>query len=420
MPRLSVVFLCGLCGLGGCAGGRAAALANRTASPALPGPAASSAKAQHVVELEPLRIDVIQTARGEETRAYDARSLLDEGNESLVLHKYDDALAAYDHLLADFPDSKLVAPALFNAGQALEGKDDWAGAAERYRRLLHDAPATTELKEDRKNATFRLAAVLSESGNYPESVRFLEEILDWNDVTPEERVEALARLGFALIETRDYAGAEEVLRSALAFHAEASARSRFESPYFVSMAQFYLAEIPRLQFLAIPMRYPEEQMRRDVEQKSQLFQLARDRYVKTVDYRSPYWATAAVYQVATMYKEFWDEWMAVPVPADFNAEETREYVRQVNEEPQLRKLLEKALFFHEKNIAMARNANVETAWSRESETDVVSVREVLARQQRGDFVTPGVGQAPGPSSSPSPDSASVHAPDVYIPPRFDL
>jgi tetratricopeptide (TPR) repeat protein len=419
MPRFALLLVVMACSAA-CAASRAAAPPPIAATP----DAVSAKSAQRVVELEPMRIAVIQTPRGDETRSYDARSLLDEGNESLVLHKYDDALASYDHLLADFPDSKLVPPALFNAGQALEGKEDWTGAAERYRRLVRDIPAAADLKEDRKNAYFRLAAVLAESGSYPESVRVLEEVLDWNDLGAEDRVEGLARLGFALIETRDYAGGEEILRSALAFHAEASAQRRFESPYFVGMAQFYLGEIPRLQFLAIPMRYPEEQMRRDVEQKSQLFLLARDRYVKAVDYRSPYWATAAVFQVASMYKEFWDEWMAVPVPADFNAAETKEYVRQINEEPQLRKLLEKALFFHEKNIAMAKNANVETPWSRESETDVVAVREVLARQQHGDYVTPGSGQDGGQPISGSrpisPDSASVHAPAVYIPPRFDL
>jgi hypothetical protein len=121
-----------------------------------------------------------------------------------------------------------------------------------------------------------------------------------------------------------------------------------------------------------------------------------------------------------MYKEFWDAWMAVPVPADFNPAEAREYVKQVNEEPQLRKLLEKALFFHEKNIAMARNAKVATAWSRQSEVDVEGVRKLLAQLQRGETVTPGT---PGPvhAEKPiSPDSASVRAPAVYIPPRLDL
>jgi len=387
----------------------------------LPPVAAPTVPKEKVVELEPMRIDVVETPTGQEAHAYDARSLLEDGNEALLLHKYDDALAAYDHLLQDFPDSKLVPPALFNAGQAMEGKEDWAGAAERYRRLLKEAGSAPGTKEDRKSAHFRLAAVLAESGQYEASAKALEEVLDWDDLAPDERVEGLARLGFSLVETKDFAGGEEVLRSAISFYGEKQGTTHFDSAYFVAMAQFYLAEIPHQQFLAIPMRYPEEQMRRDVEQKSQLFLLARDRYVKTVDYKSPYWATAAVYEVAAMYKEFWDEWMAVPIPADFNPEEAKEYVKQVNEEPQLRKLLEKALFFHEKNIAMARNAKLETPWSRQSETDVEAVRQVIARQQRGERVAPGSPAAPAaPVKTVSPDSASPHPPDVYIPPRFDL
>src|SRR5262249_49757775 len=137
-------------------------------------PAAAPQPPVRTVELEPMRIDVVQGPAGAETRAYDARSLLDEGNENLVLHRYDAALAAYEHLLPDYPDSRLVAPALFNAGQALEGKEDWAGAAERYRRLLKEVAAAPETKEDRKNAAFRLAAVLAEGGRYPESIQSLE------------------------------------------------------------------------------------------------------------------------------------------------------------------------------------------------------------------------------------------------------
>jgi len=263
------------------------------------------------------------------------------------------------------------------------------------------------------------------SSQYDASAKALEEVLDWDDLAPDERVEGLARLGFSLVETKDYSGGEEVLRSAISFYGEKQGTAHFDNNYFVAMAQFYLGEIPHQQFLAIPMRYPEDQMRRDVEQKSQLFLLARDRYVKTVDYKSPYWATAAVYQVAAMYKEFWDEWMAVPIPADFNPEEAKEYVKQVNEEPSLRKLLEKSLFFHEKNIAMARNAKLETPWSQKSETDVEAVRQVIARQQRGELVTPGsrpsASVAPAAAAKPvSPDSASPRLPDVYIPPRFDL
>src|SRR5687767_4375836 len=191
------------------------ACASRAAAPRATTPAAPPLV--KTVELEPMRIDVVSTERGPETRAYDARSLLDDGNASLMLHRYDQALASYDHLLRDFPDSRLVVPALFNAGQALEGKEDWKGAAERYRRLVEVAPAGDDTKLDRKNAHFRLAAVLAESGDYAGSARAIEKVLAWDDLAPEERIEGLARLGFALVQTKDLAGGEEVLRSALAY-----------------------------------------------------------------------------------------------------------------------------------------------------------------------------------------------------------
>jgi tetratricopeptide (TPR) repeat protein len=385
-------------------------------APTTPAPAAPVT----AIELEPMRIDVVSTERGLESRAYDARSLLDEGNAALILHRYDEALAAYEHLLRDFPDSRLVVSALYNSAQALEGKEDYRGAADKYRKLLEVAGQAPETREDRKNAHFRLAATLAEVGDYPGSARSLEAVLDWDDLAPEERIEGLARLGFALLHDKDYTGAEEVLRQAIAYHREVQGTTRLESPYFVAMAQFYLGEIPHQQFLAIPLRYPEEQMKRDVEQKSQLFMLARDRFVKTVEYKSPYWATAAVFEVAAMYKEFWDHWMAVPIPAGFNADEAKEYTKRVNEEPELRRLLEKALYFHEKNLTLARDARVSTGWSQQSSVEADAVRELLARQARGEHVIPG-STAPGtPDAGRREDSASSAPSDVYIPARIDL
>jgi tetratricopeptide (TPR) repeat protein len=398
----------------------ATACASRAAGPTVASPATGTAKGPPIrtVELEPMRIDVVQGDRGPTTKAYDARSLLDDGNEALVMHRWDDALAAYDHLLADFPDSRLVVPALFNSGQAYEGKEDWGRAAERYHKLVDTASDTPDNKEDRKNAYFRIAAVLAEAGQFAESRQALEKLLSFTELAPAERIEALARLGFAFVQTKDYASGEEVLRRAIAYHREVQGTVTLESSYFVAMAQFYLAEIPHQEFDAIPLRYPEEQMKRDVEQKSQLFLMARDRYVKTVELKDPTWATAAVFQMASMYKEFWDQWMAVPVPSGFNADEAREYIKQVNEEPQLRQMLEKALYFHEKNVAMARDAHVSTGWSQQSDVAAEEIRKLLAQQARGDYVAPGT--APRPAGAlPNPDRSSP-TPAVYVPARVDL
>jgi tetratricopeptide (TPR) repeat protein len=362
------------------------------------------------MELEPIRIDVVETKEGLVSKSYDAATLLDDGNDALLLKRYDEALAAYDHLLADFPESKLVIPALYNSALALEGKTEWLAAADRFRRLLALAPTGSK---DVLEAQMKLGAVLAEGQRFSESAAVYRKVLERDDLQPAERIEALARLGFGLVETRDFTAGEEVLRSAIAYFREISGTTNLDNTYYVAMAQFYLAEIPHRQFGAIPLRYPEAQLGKDVEQKSQLFLLARDRYVKTVDFRSGYWATAAVYQVGAMYKQYWEQWMAVPIPSDLTPDESKEYVKQVNEQEYLRKLLEKSMLFHERNVSFSREKNVQSEWSDASAKEVEMVREILARQMRGDYIAPGT--AAEAASAPKSER-----PASYVPSRIDL
>src|SRR5215475_12008495 len=108
--------------------------------------------------------------------------------------------------------------------------------------------------------------------------------------------------------------------------------------------------------------------------------------------------------------------MDVPIPAEFNAEEAKEYVKKVNEEPELRRLLEKALYFHEKNVTVARDAGVSTGWSEESAKQADAIRELMARQVQGNLVVPGtVKAASGPAPQPAGTESAGGRPvrDVY-------
>jgi cellulose synthase operon protein C len=372
-----------------------------------------------VIELEALRIDVVTTKGGQQSLVYDARSLLEDGNDALMQRHYDEALVAFDHLLRDFPDSRLAAAALYNAGLALEGKEDWPAAAQRYRDVVSRSAARKEDAETVKDAQFRLGAVLAESQQWAEATRVFEAVLDRNDLSASERVEALARLGYILVEAKDFAGAEEVLRSALAFHRQVQATEKLDNNYYVAMCQYYLADIPHRQFNDVPLRYPEEQLSKDVDFKSELMLLARDRYIKTVDYKNAFWATAAVYQIGLMYKEFWDDFMAVPIPTNLKPVEVQAYIKAVNEEEQLRKLLEKSLLYHQRNLEMAKNASVQTIWVDASLQGAEDARKILAKQHKGELITPGKASV-GKVEALDPGLGGKAPTTDYVPPRLDL
>ncbi len=378
--------------------------------------------------LEPMRIEVVQQDDGQlTTTATDARTLFEEGNDALMQRQYDQALALYDRLVADFPGSALVSAASYNAGIALEGKGELGAAADRYRRALALAPAGSK---DGRDASFRLGAVLAESKQFTDSVAVFEQLLGLDALGAEERIEALARLGYALVELKDYTGAEEVLRQALAYHKDVAARGEVESNYFASMAQYYLAVIPHRQFRAVPLRYPEEQMGRDLEHKSELFMLAEERYTRLIEnYPSPYWTTAAIYQIGQMYKEFWDDFLSVPLPPGMTESGGREYVKLLNDNKELKKLLEKSLYVHEKNVVHSRDVGIQTVWVDASNVRASEVKSILSRQQKGELFHPGT--VPGPANPAGDEGLVPDAPtdgsaktsdgsSEYIPGRQDL
>jgi tetratricopeptide (TPR) repeat protein len=382
----------------------------------------------HELQLEPLRIEVVPDAEGKLTAtATDARTLFDEGNDALMQRQYDQALTAYERLVVDFPGSALVPAAFYNAGIAWEGKADFPQAADRYRRAVAAAPAGSK---DGRDAAFRLGAVLAESKQFADSVATFEKLLDTDTLDAEDRLEGLARLGYALVELKDYTGAEEVLRQALAFHKDAAARGEISSNYFASMAQYYLAVIPHRQFRAVPLRYPEEQMGRDLEHKSELFMLAEERYTRLIEgYPNPYWTTAAIYQIGLMYKEFWDDFMAVPMPPDMTPAGGKEYVKLLNQNKDLRKLLEKSLYVHEKNVVHSREVGLQSVWVDASEVRAGEVKTIMARQQRGELIPPGTA-APAVIASGENEGAEPKSPEGassskdgaidYVPGRREL
>ena len=399
-------------------------------TPLAKGPGATAADARggtHELQLEPLRIEVVPGEDGKLTTvATDARTLFDEGNDELMQRHFDQALVAYERLVADFPGSALVPAAFFNAGIAWEGKDDYAQAADRYRRAIAAAPVGSK---DGRDASFRLGAVLAESKQFSDSVATFEKLLDTDTLDAEERLEGLARLGYALVELKDYTGAEEVLRQALAFHKDAAARGEISSNYFASMAQYYLAVIPHRQFRAVPLRYPEEQMGRDLEHKSELFMLAEERYTRLIEgYPNPYWTTAAIYQIGLMYKEFWDDFMAVPLPPNMTPAGGKEYVKLLNQNKDLRKLLEKSLYVHEKNVVHSREVGLQSVWVEASEVRAGEVKTIMSRQQKGELFQPGT--VPGPADpagdeggepkSPAGTASSKDGANEYIPGRQEL
>lgn len=347
--------------VGACAAG------GRGGAPAAPAPA-------RVVDIdvEPLRVEVGRGPNGTEVAVYDARQLFDQASAALDADDFARALALYDQLVASFPDSQLVPPALFNAGLALEGKRDLVAAAARYLEVVRRAPATRYGLD----AHIRAGAVMAELERWPDALRILDEVGARRDLGDADRIELHARRGYVLVESRRYGEAEQALGAAIDLAERARRERSTATDSFVAMAHYYLGEMPRRQAEAVALELPEKRLEERIEAKAKLVLTAQRRFEDTIRVGDLLWATAAGYQLGAMQQDMWRSLRAAPVPPALTGEEARIYTTEVG--GLARGHLEKALAAHEMNVKVADRNAAQTPWSESSRRRIAEIRQLLA------------------------------------------
>jgi len=335
---------------------------------------------QHVT-MEPMVFAAQPDGRVE---TVDAASLFARAGAAYGQKDFDAALALFDRVVHDFPDSRYVCPALYNAGLSLEAKNDLVTAADRYRRITVEHADAKEAID----AWYRLGFVQAQAKNWPAAVETYGTILGRKDLTLGDRIEALARRGVAQFGAHDLIAAEHTFRDELAyFHAHES-EERLDSDFFVAMGAYYLGECAHEMYKALPVRLPERQLTRDLEAKARQLLVAQARFLDAMRVNNGEWATAAGFQIGSLYREFYDDLVGAPVPPDLTGEAREVYLDEVRK--QVKNLLQKAITIHEKNVLMAERIGEKNEWVRRSNEQMEQLKKLLM---------------PGPATAQPPDSA---------------
>jgi tetratricopeptide (TPR) repeat protein len=254
------------------------------------------------------------------------------------LGDFEAAIRAYDEFLRHFPDDPSV-PAMLGRRGACEAEiGEW----------------------ERSAASF---ATMLERGGDP--------------MLATDRVEALARQGFALVQIERFDEADARLAEADAIYraATATGSERFGDTYFVAMARFYRAAILHHRFRELPIRLPEAQMNEDFQAKLALLEQAQDAYNLTIEARHVFWVSAAGYQLGSLFEEFYDAIMYAPTPDWLDEHQLETYYQQLEE--QLRPVVDKAIWVFEKNLETARKLGYDNEFVALSERQLERLQTVL-------------------------------------------
>jgi tetratricopeptide (TPR) repeat protein len=333
-------------------------------------PATGPAPAVHL-DMEPINIEATNDADGIHIGAFDAPELFEQAGIALSEKRFEDAAKTYGKLLKTFPESSYARPALYNLGLAQIGKADWPAAIESFKTLAEKYPS----HPDAKDSLFQLGACYAEQANWPASAEVFARILDRTDLNADDRIEAIARRGFAQFNLGDLDTAEKTFRAAMQYKERIETEERLATDFYLAFSQYHLGQIFHLRFRKAALRLPEAQLDRDLEEKAHLLLTAQRAYIDTIKFGNPAWASAAGFQVGSLYEELYDAFMNVPIPPELNAEAREVYQEELHKK--IRILLEKSMRWQRENLLMIERLGVTTDWAEKSKLAYAKLLRLL-------------------------------------------
>jgi tetratricopeptide (TPR) repeat protein len=289
------------------------------------------------------------------------------------------AAAAFARLADLFPASRHEAAALFDAGLAYERLDEWRLALERFRTLerKYDGPDATE-------ASFRAAECLYHLRELADARAALDALSRRSGLSAGDRVRALAQRGIVELEDGKTEEAERSLRLALGTYQAATEDERLDDG-FASQAQFYLGEVYREWFRALPLdpsKGDEAKLEKDLEQKAEMLLSAQGHYLRAIRMGNDRWAVASGYRIGELYDELRAQLLDAPLPPGLDEEHATVYRSELRR--RVRVLATKAITAYELTLRRASRSGVEDIrFLADAQASLDRLKQAIAEERPG-------------------------------------
>jgi tetratricopeptide (TPR) repeat protein len=264
------------------------------------------------------------------------------------------ASAAFSRLADLVPSSSHAAAALFNAGLSYERQDEWHLALERFRALER-----RDAGRDALEASFRIAECHYHLRELGDARAKLDALARRADLGAADRVRALAQRGIVELEDGRSEEAEKTLRLAVGTYASASEEERLDER-FAAQAQFYLGEVYREWFRALPVdpsRGDEAALQQDLERKSEMLLSAQGHYLRAIRMGNDRWAVASGFRIGELYEDLRARMLDAPLPPGLDEEHARAYRAELRS--RVRVLATKAITAYEQTLSRATRSGVD-------------------------------------------------------------
>lgn len=335
--------------------------------------------------MEEMRITARVAGEGFELESYDAEMLFDRATALLNQGSCPEGVALYSRLADEFPTSRYVSPSLYNAGLCTLDRGERLESATWFERLLRDTPESPDVK----HASLQLARIYVDLERWEDAVATADRVLTRDDLTPDERLEGIARAAQGHLGAQRLEEAARQAQSGLAYYRTRTDDERIADEFFAAAANFVLAETIRLRAEQVVIPEGDVQTQHAaLESRARLILDAQREYFSAIELTNAHWAAAAGYRIGSMYDAFWTAIANAPVPpprrpmspsnlAIYEEEYHRALARLI--EP----LVRHSIRYWELTLMMVERTGVRTEWSERTRQDLERVRSRLLGQASG-------------------------------------
>lgn len=335
---------------------------------------------ERVIEMDELRITARPGEAGYEFDAYDAPELFERATALLNAKKCRDAVVLYDRLAHEFESSRYASSALYNAGLCLQALADFAASAERYAVVREKYPQS----EDVRDASFQLAEVLVQLERWDDVLTVSDALLAREDLSADERLEAMARRAQGLLGARKLEESEQYARGALSYFRTRQGDEKIVDEFFAAACNYVLAESYRVAAREMAFPLDTEGQKQVLLARAQLLLEAQREYFNTIQFQNLdnlHWAAASGYRIGSMYDELWHAIMNAPVPAHLPPEGHSVYREELAKF--VKPLIRHAIRYWELTQMMIERTGTQTEWALKTKADLERVRALMLEQPPG-------------------------------------
>ncbi len=342
------------------------------------------ASRRDVVELDPIEIKTDRGSGKPLTYVKDHDAIVDQAMAEFHAEHWANAVRVFDILLKEYPNTPGTGAIAHNCGLALQNMGMHKEAAGRFGVARVQNTGTRHARD----ALFLQAESLELAGDVSAAATLYRDALD--DPKTREQIggelgildalEAAARMGLNWRAAGEIKQADDAFRRVERLYNDHRDVQVVGESEWVARSAYERGELYRELFASIRFKLPVDRMKRDLEDKANLFLKAENSYYHCVRLHHKQWSLAAGHNIGGLYTRLIDDIDNAEVPPEISEQLADVYRDELWNHTE--KLAKRATVIYRKNIELGKTLGAaESDWVTKSEAGLSRMLETIERNQ---------------------------------------